>query len=137
MLVTHDPVTAGVADRTLRIRDGRIVSDRRAGAGQGEEALVVDGGWLRLPPDLLTAAGIGPGKGQRARARPTADGVVVTRRPAVPARPRRRHPKPRRTRCNAGSRSGLELCLLTRTYGNGLTRRQVLSGRRTSSRPAS
>src|ERR1700722_3887163 len=37
MLVTHDPATAGVADRTLRIRDGRIVSDRRAGEGQGRE----------------------------------------------------------------------------------------------------
>ena len=46
ILVTHDPATAGLGDRTLRIRDGRIVSDRRG----GEEALVVDDGWLRLPP---------------------------------------------------------------------------------------
>ena len=51
ILVTHDPATAEVADRTLRIRDGRIVGDRSG----GEEALVIDGGWLRLPPDLLTA----------------------------------------------------------------------------------
>jgi ABC-type lipoprotein export system ATPase subunit len=128
MLVTHDPGTAGVADRTLRIRDGRIVSDRRAGEGQGEEALVVDDGWLRLPPDLLTQAGIGPGKGQRARAQPTADGVVVTRAaggsgPAAPPAPEASPRPPQRW-----VPVRVELCLLTRTYGNGLTRRQVLSG---------
>jgi ABC-type lipoprotein export system ATPase subunit len=124
MLVTHDPVTAGVADRTLRIRDGRIVSDRSAGEGQGEEALVVDGGWLRLPPDLLTAAGIG----RRARAQPTADGVVVT--PAAggsgPAAAPAPEAKPRPPQRWDPVR--VDLCLLTRTYGNGLTRRQVLSG---------
>jgi ABC-type lipoprotein export system ATPase subunit len=124
MLVTHDPMTAGVADRTLRIRDGRIVSDRRAGEGQGEEALVVDGGWLRLPPDLLTAAGIG----RRARAQSTADGVVVTRAasgsgPTAPPSPEAPPQPPQRW-----VPVRVELCLLTRTYGNGLTRRQVLSG---------
>ena len=71
ILVTHDPATAEVADRTLRIRDGRIVGDRRG----AEEALVIDGGWLRLPSDVLTQAGIG----RRARVRPTPDGVMVTR----------------------------------------------------------
>ena len=71
ILVTHDPATAEVAGRILRIRDGRIVGDRRG----GQEALVIDGGWLRLPADLLTQAGIG----RRARVRPTPDGVIVTR----------------------------------------------------------
>jgi ABC-type lipoprotein export system ATPase subunit len=121
MLVTHDPATAEVADRTLRIRDGRIVSDRRGGE---EEALVVDGGWLRLPPDVLTAAGIG----RRARAQPTADGVVVTRAasgsgpPAPPSAEVPPQPPERRVPVR------VELCQLTRSYGNGLTRRQVLSG---------
>src|SRR5262249_56453076 len=55
ILVTHDPATAELADRTLRIRDGRIVGDRRG----GEEALVIHDGWLRLPPHLLIHAGIG------------------------------------------------------------------------------
>jgi ABC-type lipoprotein export system ATPase subunit len=122
MLVTHDPATAGVADRTLRIRDGRIVSDRRAGAGQREEALVVDRGWLRLPPDLLTAAGIG----RRARARLAADGVIVTAAsasgPAAPPAPEVPPPPERRVPVR------VELCQLTRTYGNGATRRDVLSG---------
>ncbi|HEV2251858.1 MAG TPA: ATP-binding cassette domain-containing protein [Streptosporangiaceae bacterium] len=120
MLVTHDPATAAVADRTLRIRDGRIVSDRRG----GEEALVIDGGWLRLPPDLLTQAGIG----RRARAQRTEDGVIVTRAtsgsgPAAPSSPQV-PPQPPERRVPVR----VELCRLTRTYGNGLTRRQVLSG---------
>jgi ABC-type lipoprotein export system ATPase subunit len=124
MLVTHDPVTAAVAGRTLRIRDGRIVSDRRAGEGQGEEALVVDGGWLRLPPDLLTQAGIG----RRARAQPAADGVVVTRAtsgsgPTAPSSPEAPPQPPQRW-----GPVRVELCRVARTYGNGLTRRQVLSG---------
>ncbi len=122
MLVTHDPATAGVADRTLRIRDGRIVSDRRG--GEEEEALVVDGGWLRLPPDLLTSAGIG----RRARAQPAADGVVVTRAASGPgpAAPASAEVPPQPPERRAPVR--VELCQLTRTYGNGQTRRHVLSG---------
>ena len=46
ILVTHDLATAGVADRTLRIRDGRITGDRL----DGEEALVIDNGWLQPKP---------------------------------------------------------------------------------------
>jgi ABC-type lipoprotein export system ATPase subunit len=127
ILVTHDPGTAGVADRTLRIRDGRIVSDRRAGEGQGEEALVVDSGWLRLPPDLLTQAGIGPGRGQRARAQPSPDGVIVTRAtadsgpPAVNASPPAADAAPPP---GGWAPARVELCAVTRTY----TRRRVLSG---------
>ena len=123
ILVTHDPGTAGVADRTLRIRDGRIVSDRRAGEGQSEEALVVDGGWLRLPPDLLTQAGIG----RRARARPSPDGVIVTRATADSGPPAANASPPA---ANAAPSPGgwaparVELCSVTRSY----TRRRVLSG---------
>jgi ABC-type lipoprotein export system ATPase subunit len=120
ILVTHDPATAGVADRTLRIRDGRVVSDRRG----GEEALVVDDGWLRLPPDLLTAAGIG----RRARARPTPDGVVVTRAASDsgPAAPSSANTPPQLPERWAPAR--VELCAVARSYGSGLTQRHVLSG---------
>ena len=123
ILVTHDPGTAEVADRTLRIRDGRIVSDRRAGEGQSEEALVVDGGWLRLPPDLLTQAGIG----RRARAQPSPDGVIVTRATADSGPPAANASPPA---ANAAPPPGrwaparVELCSVTRSY----TRRRVLSG---------
>ena len=127
ILVTHDPATSEVADRTLRIRDGRIVGDRRG----AEEALVVDSGWLRLPPDLLTQAGIGPGKGQRARVRPTPDGVIVARADSDPgpagsagaaaASARPRPPVPW-VPVQVGLRS------VARTYGHGPARRDVLGG---------
>ena len=118
ILVTHDPATAEVADRILRIRDGRIVGDRRG----GQEALVIDGGWLRLPADLLTQAGIG----RRARVRPTPDGVIVTRAdggsgPAGPAGPRPLPPV-------SWAPVRVELRSVARTYGHGLTRRDVLGG---------
>ena len=123
ILVTHDPATAEVADRTLRIRDGRIVGDRRG----AEEALVINGGWLRLPSDVLTQAGIG----RRARVRPTPDGVIVTRADgdsgptgsvgsaAASARPQ---PPVPWVPVQVG------LCSVARTYGHGLTRRDVLGG---------
>jgi ABC-type lipoprotein export system ATPase subunit len=123
ILVTHDPATAGVADRTLRIRDGRIVGDRRG----GQEALVINGGWLRLPSDVLTQAGIG----RRARVRSTPDGVIVTRAdsdsgptgsvgsPTASARPQ---PPVPWVPVQVG------LCSVARTYGHGLTSRDVLGG---------
>jgi ABC-type lipoprotein export system ATPase subunit len=126
ILVTHDPATAEVADRTLRIRDGRIVGDRRG----GQEALVINGGWLRLPSDVLTQAGIG----RRARVRPTPDGVIVTRADSDSG--------PTGSAGSAGSAAAsarpqppvpwvpahVGLCSVTRTYGYGLTRRDVLGG---------
>jgi ABC-type lipoprotein export system ATPase subunit len=123
ILVTHDPATAGVADRTLRIRDGRIVGDRRG----ADEALVINGGWLRLPSDVLTQAGIG----RRARVRSTPDGVIVTRAdsdsgptgsvgsPTASARPQ---PPVPWVPVQVG------LCSVARTYGHGLTSRDVLGG---------
>ena len=122
ILVTHDPATAEVADRMLRIRDGRIVGDRRG----GEEALVVDDGWLRLPPDLLTQAGIW----RRAHARPAPDGVIVT--PAVSdsgpptAAVAAAKVRPQPTARWAPVR--VELRSVTRAYGHGPARRQVLGG---------
>jgi ABC-type lipoprotein export system ATPase subunit len=129
ILVTHDPATAEVADRTLRIRDGRIVGDRRG----GQEALVIDGGWMRLPSDVLTQAGIG----RRARVRPTPDGVMVTRADSDSG--------PTGSAGSVGSVGSaaasappqppvpwvpaqVGLCSVARTYGYGLTRRDVLGG---------
>jgi ABC-type lipoprotein export system ATPase subunit len=123
IIVTHDPATAEVADRTLRIRDGRIAGDRR----DGEEALVINDGWLRLPPDLLTQAGIW----RRARARPTPDGVIVTRAvsdcgPAEAAAAQVEGTGSQPTARWAPAR--VELRTVALSYGHGPTRRQVLSG---------
>jgi len=71
VLVTHDPAATTIADRTVSIRDGRIVEDRR----DGQQALVVGrGGWLQLPAPLLAAAGIG----ERATATTVSAGVLVS-----------------------------------------------------------
>jgi ABC-type lipoprotein export system ATPase subunit len=120
ILVTHDPATAEAADRTVRIRDGRIISD---GTG-GQEALVINDGWLQLPADLLDQAGIG----RRARAQLARDGVVVT--PAaggsVPATSPGGHalPQPRERPAPVQ----VEMCSVARTFGRGPARREVLSG---------
>ena len=131
ILVTHDPATAEVADRTLAIRDGRIVGDRRG----GQEALVIDGGWLRLPADVLTQAGIG----RRARVRSTPDGLIVTRAdgdsgppspagsasPAAPG-PAAARDQPQPPASWAPVKVGVHG--VARSYGRGLTRRDVLGG---------
>jgi energy-coupling factor transport system ATP-binding protein len=62
VLVSHDRRAERVADRALRIRDGRLsetwTTSTRAVREAGSERLVVDDrGWLRLPEALRIAAG--------------------------------------------------------------------------------
>jgi ABC-type lipoprotein export system ATPase subunit len=74
VLVSHDPDAAAFADRSVRLRDGRVAEDRRA----GERGVVVaPGGWLHLPPELLSAAGIG----DRADITVADDGLVLRAAP--------------------------------------------------------
>jgi ABC-type lipoprotein export system ATPase subunit len=56
LLVTHDPRAAAIADRVVRIRDGRVAEEALAGE---ETAVVGLGGWIRVPEELLHRAGIG------------------------------------------------------------------------------
>lgn len=120
ILVTHDLATAEVADRTVRIRDGRVVSDRTG----GPEALVINGGWLQLPPDLLTQAGIG----RRARVQLSPGGLVVT--PAAsesapaPLPGGDAGPQPR----EHWAPVQVEMRSVVRTFGRGTARRYVLGG---------
>jgi ABC-type lipoprotein export system ATPase subunit len=59
VIVSHDPESARVADRIVRIRDGRV-SEEWSRDGDDSDAIVVGrGGWLRLPEELLLRAGIG------------------------------------------------------------------------------
>jgi ABC-type lipoprotein export system ATPase subunit len=56
IVVSHDPASTRIADRVVHLRDGRISEERQ----EGEQAVVIgEGGWLRVPEELLHAAGIG------------------------------------------------------------------------------
>ncbi len=57
VIVSHDPESASIADRVVRIRDGRVSEE--SGGDVGDEAIVVGkGGWLQLPEELLRRSAI-------------------------------------------------------------------------------
>ena len=58
LVVSHDPVSAEYADRVVHIRDGRVSAEQRAGDGDDGSVVIGRGGWLRVPEDLLSSAGI-------------------------------------------------------------------------------
>ncbi|HEV8099507.1 MAG TPA: ATP-binding cassette domain-containing protein [Gaiellaceae bacterium] len=65
VIVSHDPESTRIADRIVRIRDGRVSEEWARDDAASESpatasAIVVGrGGWLRLPEELLLRAGIG------------------------------------------------------------------------------
>jgi ABC-type lipoprotein export system ATPase subunit len=73
VLVSHDPESARIADRIVRIRDGRVSEEWSRADGETDTIVVGRGGWLRLPEELLLRAGIG----HKAVARFENDAVVV------------------------------------------------------------
>jgi ABC-type lipoprotein export system ATPase subunit len=73
LIVTHDPTAARIADRIVRMRDGRVSEQSGVGAGEGE-LVVGRGGWLRLPEEFLLRVGIR----ERARAHLEGGRIVVT-----------------------------------------------------------
>jgi len=74
LLVSHDPESARVADRIVRIRDGRLAEEWARGEERSDTIVIGRGGWLRLPEELLLRAGIG----ERAQARLDEGRIVVT-----------------------------------------------------------
>jgi ABC-type lipoprotein export system ATPase subunit len=74
VIVSHDPESARIADRIVRIRDGRVSEEWGRGDEASDTIVVGRGGWLRLPEELLLRAGIGA----KATARFEDGGVVVT-----------------------------------------------------------
>jgi ABC-type lipoprotein export system ATPase subunit len=74
LVVSHDPESAAIADRIVRIRDGRVSEETVRDTGGDETIVVGRGGWLRLPEEMLVRAGIGT----RARAELAGPSVVVT-----------------------------------------------------------
>ena len=89
VLVTHDPRASRVADRVVRIRDGRLSEQWDPAAPHSETLVVDDRGWVRLPDALRHGAGAATG----AVAVATDDGVllrgtgaaIATTAPAAPA----------------------------------------------------
>jgi ABC-type lipoprotein export system ATPase subunit len=73
LVVSHDPASAEIAGRVVHIRDGRVSEERR---GEEQTTVVAEGGWLRVPEEILHAAGIG------VRARIVARADAVELRPA-------------------------------------------------------
>src|SRR5438445_742516 len=59
VIVSHDPESARIADRIVRIRDGRVSEEWAREGGEIDTIVVGRGGWLRLPEELLLRAGIG------------------------------------------------------------------------------
>jgi ABC-type lipoprotein export system ATPase subunit len=72
VLVSHDVESTAIADRTVRVRDGRVSEETER--GDGETLVVARGGWVRLPEELLVRARIG----SRARAELAGKGIVVS-----------------------------------------------------------
>jgi ABC-type lipoprotein export system ATPase subunit len=122
ILVTHDPEAAAVADRIVRVRDGRV-SDEAAVADGAEEAIVVGrGGWLRLSEELLRRTGIRT----RATARLDERGILLAgvAGDSVPGRDDEAGTLPEA----AGGPPVAELRAVTKTYGTGATATTALSG---------
>ncbi len=130
VVVSHDLDSISIADRVVRIRDGRVSG--AIAAGSREEAIVVGrGGWLRLPEELLARAGIGT----LASARIANREIVVS--PAA-------HPDPAARADEGGSGAGdlpalstagrrpsgrvAEIRGATKAFGAGAQRRTVFDG---------
>jgi ABC-type lipoprotein export system ATPase subunit len=109
VVVSHDPASARIADRVVRVRDGRISEESGADAGEGE-LVVGRGGWLRLPEEFLLRIGIR----ERARAHLEGERIVVT---AVEHAEPAQRPEPSELPQPAGGVS-VELKGLTRRYGD-------------------
>ena len=89
VIVSHDPESARIADRIVRIRDGRVSEEWARDDERGDTIVVGRGGWLRLPEELLLRAGIA----DRATAKLESGVVIVEAAAGIRAagRDRRRH----------------------------------------------
>jgi ABC-type lipoprotein export system ATPase subunit len=122
VLVSHDVESTRIADRTVRVRDGRV-SEETGREGSEETLVVARGGWLRLPEELLARAGIG----ERARAE-LAGGQIVVRPAGAEPTPTREPEAAVRIEAASDGRVAAEARAVRRSYGNDAQRRIVLDG---------
>ena len=121
LLVSHDPASARIADRSVQIRDGRLSDET---VREGSAAIVVGrGGWLRVPEELLRGAGIG----ERARAE-AGDGGVVLRPSGGLVEQRDDAGDDRGQRVPDDAAPVARLAGVSKSYRQGHGRRQVLDG---------
>ena len=115
VVVSHDPSSATIADRIIRIRDGRVSEEFLRDEDEGDTIVIGRGGWLRLPEELLARAGIG------ARATATLEDARIVVAPARAAAPAPPEPTPAGTpRALADrprERATVELRSLEKRYG--------------------
>ncbi|HEY7561193.1 MAG TPA: ATP-binding cassette domain-containing protein [Gaiellaceae bacterium] len=77
VIVSHDPESASIADRIVRVRDGRVSEEAALPDGRDEAIVVGRGGWLRLSEELLRRTGIHA----RATARLHEEGILLAAAP--------------------------------------------------------
>jgi ABC-type lipoprotein export system ATPase subunit len=121
VIVSHDPESATIADRIVRIRDGRVSEELARGAGAEESIVVGRGGWLRLPEELLRRSGIRTHAAARLQGRE----IVVSapaREDEVPESPAPVAAAQRATRVIAETRS------VGKVYGSGAGARAAIDG---------
>ncbi len=124
VLVSHDAESTRIADRIVRIRDGRVSEESDTHDGGRETLVVGRGGWLRLPEHLLARAGIGG----RALAE-LADGHIAVSAADGGTTPRGQ-PDERDANTGPLPPAGVvaEAQGLSKVFGAGAQRRAVLSG---------
>jgi ABC-type lipoprotein export system ATPase subunit len=120
LVVSHDPASAERADRVVHVRDGRVSDERLASRGADGAIVVGRGGWLRLPEDLLRAAGIN----ERATAHLDEGKLVVARdelsvdSTQAPSPPREQASPATRTDACVESTQAIEARGLRRSFGS-------------------
>jgi ABC-type lipoprotein export system ATPase subunit len=126
VIVSHDPESASIADRVVRIRDGRVSEE--SGGDLGEEAIVVGrGGWLHLPEELLRRSGIRT----HATARLSGRDIVVS---GSEEEAQEADPRPQQ---RAGGSEPRTLVAATQGLSKSYPLREVLDGLETQLRSAS
>jgi len=125
VVVSHDPAAASVADRVVRIRDGRVAEEALRDGDRREDAIVLGkGGWLRLPEEYLARAGIHG----RANARLEHRRIVVSPVDGDGAAPPPEPGDDGRPRLTPRPGLGAELRDVDKTFGRGPAARTVLRG---------
>jgi ABC-type lipoprotein export system ATPase subunit len=123
VIVSHDPESASIADRVVRIRDGRVSEEWARETGGGDAIVVGRGGWLRLPEELLLRAGIR----SRATARIEDGEIVVASAEASDGQPQSPE-TPRLAVARPPGRVVASVRSLQRTYGTGATAVAAIDG---------